>query len=324
MKRLNITLIIATYILVFSQSSFAQDGLILPMPGQTPKQSTPANQNKTQQTNQPTTNSNRNNTNTKKADNDKSGIIIPLPTIDKNNQQNNKPKQEKPVVNNHSPKPNKPVNVNTEPLIAIPSMDSPKKTNPIPPAPPAQPTQTTQPTAKKQNKTPAKKTTFTAESNEAFLSDFSNDIDDFPSPDSQITSSEEGSSVDNILPPAEADTTVTQNASGENITIYPKDSGSAIFMVMKSWQCQDYDAASLINQALEVYGKESADTFQINGIENIAKEVKVTVEEEDITFDELLDILGSKTGNDWGCDIVNKTIYIYPKGIKTESYVSWE
>ena len=126
------------------------------------------------------------------------------------------------------------------------------------------------------------------------------------------------------MPPAEADTTVAQDSSGEKITIYPKDSGSAIFMVMKSWQCEDYDAASLITQALEVYGKDSAETYKINGIENIAKGVTVSVEEEDITLDELLDILGSKTGNDWGSDITNKTIYIYPKGIKTESYVSWE
>lgn len=314
MKRINFTLIIAVCLLLLNRESFSQDGLILPMPGQTPKQTTPQ---KTNPTVPQTQNSSSSKTNSSpKNSKDSSGVIIPLPQMNKNIQTEDKPKQETVII--QPPKPNKPVDVNTEPLITIPPMNNNNnnKNTTVAPTPPA-------PTVAKESKKGKGKKQPTV-SDEDFLNDFSNDIDDFPSPDSQISSTPDGSSVENILPPAEADTTVAQDSSGEKITIYPKDSGSAIFMVMKSWQCEDYDAASLINQALEVYGKDSAETYKINGIENIAKGVTVSVEEEDITLDELLDIIGSKTGNDWGSDITNKTIYIYPKGIKTESYVSWE
>ncbi|MBQ2594385.1 MAG: hypothetical protein II567_14035 [Candidatus Riflebacteria bacterium] len=313
MKRTNITLIIAVALLCLNSKVFSQDGLILPMPGQKPKQTN----TEVQKPSQPAPKTQNTNSDTRNTGNS-SGVIIPLPQMNKNSHQENKPKQEKPVTV-QPPKQEKPVDVHNEPLIVIPPMDNKPKNKPVAPVPPPQPevrevSETPKPTENNSTMT----------SDEAFLSDFSNDIDDFPSPDGQITSSPNGNNVENILPPAEADTTVAQDSSGEKITIYPKDSGSAIFMVMKSWQCNDYDAASLINQALEVYGKDSAEPYQINGLENIAKGTTVSVEEEDITFDELLDILGSKTGNDWGCDIANKTIYIYPKGIKTESYVSWE
>jgi hypothetical protein len=313
MKRTNITLIIAVALLCLNSKVFSQDGLILPMPGQKPKQTS----TEVQKPSQPAPKTQNTNSDVRKTGNS-SGVIIPLPQMNKNSNQDNKPKQEKPVTV-QPPKQEKPVDVHNEPLIVIPPMDNKPKNKPVAPVPPPQPeisevSETPKPTDNNSTMT----------SDEAFLSDFSNDIDDFPSPDGQITSSPNGNNVENILPPAEADTTVAQDSSGEKITIYPKDSGSAIFMVMKSWQCNDYDAASLINQALEVYGKDSAEPYQINGLENIAKGTTVSVEEEDITFDELLDILGSKTGNDWGCDITNKTIYIYPKGIKTESYVSWE
>ena len=317
MKRNNFTLVIAVSLLCLTNETFAQDGLILPMPGQKPTQTN------TQKTSQPapqTQNSGSSKTNSnQKSSKDSSGVIIPLPQMNKNNQAEDKTKPEKQVIV-QPPKPSKPVDVNTEPLITIPPMNknNNKKNTTVAPVPPTQTVVIDNEPPKPAAQNPK------MVSDEEFLSDFSNDIDDFPSPDSQITSSEDGNGVENILPPAEADTTVTQNSSGEKITIYPKDSGSAIFMVMKSWQCEDYDAVSLINQALEVYGKDSAETYQINGLENIAKGVTVSVEEEDITLDELLDILGSKTGNDWGSDITNKTIYIYPKGIKTESYVSWE
>ena len=324
MKRTSLTLIIAVFLLCSSLNAFAQDGLILPMPGQQPKQT---NTNTTKPSQPSPQTKNTDNSNTKpnsQSSKDSSGIIIPLPKLNKNNQNETKTEQEKPIT--HQPtKPTKNVDVNTEPLITIPPMNNNNNKNttvaPIPPAP------TVAKESQKGNgkgKSKGKGKNQNMVSDEDFLNDFSNDIDDFPSPDSQITTTEETSGVENILPPAEADTTVAQDSSGEKITIYPKDSGSAIFMVMKSWQCEDYDASSLITQALEVYGKDSAETYQINGIENIAKGVIVSVEEEDITLDELLDILASKTGNDWGCDITNKTIYIYPKGIKTESYVSWE
>ena len=319
MKRNDFTLVIAVSLLCLSFETFAQDGLILPMPGQTPTQTNTQKQNqpdpKTQSSGSARTNS------TPKNSGDSSGVIIPLPQMNKNNQTENTPKQDKTVVI-PPPKPDKPVDVNSEPLITIPPMNNNnnnnnnKRNTTVAPVPPTQ-------TAVKEPPKPVAKNPAMV-SDEDFLSDFSNDIDDFPSPDSQITSSQDGTGVENILPPAEADTSVAQNSNGEKITIYPKDSGSAIFMVMKSWQCEDYEAARLITQEIEVYGKDYAETYQINGIENIAKGVTVSVEEEDITLDELLDILGSKTGNDWGSDITNKTIYIYPKGIKTESYVSWE
>ena len=324
MKRTSLTLIIAVFLLCSSLNAFAQDGLILPMPGQQPKQ-TNTNTTKPSQPSPQTQNTGYSNTNPNpKSSNDSSGIIIPLPQMNKNNQKEEKTEPEKPVTPQQPTKPTKPVDVNTEPLITIPPMsnnNNNKNTTvaPIPPAPTV-----AKESQKGKGKSKGKGKNQNMVSDEDFLNDFSNDIDDFPSPDGQISSSPDGSGVENILPPAEADTTVAQDSSGEKITIYPKDSGSAIFMVMKSWQCEDYDASSLINQALEVYGKDSAETYQINGIENIAKGVTVSVEEEDITLDELLDIIGSKTGNDWGCDITNKTIYIYPKGIKTESYVSWE
>lgn len=317
MKRYNFTLVIAVFLLCFSSKTFSQDGLILPMPGQKIKQTSQEPAKPTQPAPQNKNSGFSNKGSGSKSSSEATGVIIPLPKINKNNQQEGVPKNGKSVTS-QPPEHDKSVDIHNEPLIVIPPMNSPKKEKAASPVPQTHTEVSATTTTKSNENNP------TMVSDEAFLNDFSNDIDDFPSTDSQITSSTEGSSVENILPPTEADTTVAQNSSGEKITIYPKDSGSAIFMVMKSWQCDDYDAASLINQALEVYGKDSAETYQINGLENIAKGTTVSVEEEDITFDELLDILGSKTGNDWGCDIVNKTIYIYPKGIKTESYVSWE
>ena len=218
---------------------------------------------------------------------------------------------------------------NNQPLIAIPASNKPATTQTqgndfIPPSPPPKPV-VAQPAkavgAQPTQSVPA--ATEQAANQEEDLSSFFNDTD-FPMPPDESSASLEGESVEDILPPTQQETTVSSNTTGESITVYPKDTGSAIFMVMKSWKCDDYDAEKLIEQALDVYGKDSDDIFQINGLNNLTKGFSVSVEEEDITLDELLDILAAKSGNDWGADIPNKMIYIYPKGIKTESYVSWE
>lgn len=157
----------------------------------------------------------------------------------------------------------------------------------------------------------------------------SDGLDDFGDSDFSVAPDEvtanTDSGVEDLLPPTpeEAKTTVAQTSNGDSLTVYPKDTGSAIFMVMKSWKCEDYDAASLLSQAAQVYGEESSDAFLIKDLDANPEPCSVTVEEEDITLDELLDIISAKSGRDWGADIPNKVIYIYPKGIKTESYVSW-
>ena len=90
---------------------------------------------------------------------------------------------------------------------------------------------------------------------------------------------------------------VTEN-SGE-LTVFPKDTGSAIFMVMKSWKCDDYDAGTLLEHAVWSLRGRSGRPFQIKGIPSEAQAYDVTIEEEDITLDELLDIVAQKR-KDWG------------------------
>ncbi len=311
MKKINYALLII--ILGLSHQVSAQDGMILPMPGMKPSSQTSTNSNKANtntQRNERQGQTNRKPNNYK----DSSGAILPLPNL--NNKTEPQPEQNLPKKETKSvQQPSKPVNnPNSEPLIAIPPMDN-NSGRTQPPSPPPTPAKTISPEVNV-----SKPTDPMAEE----VSDFLNEGNDFPIPSNEFTASVENSQVEDLLPAAEADTTVAKDASGGSITVYPKDTGAAIFMVMKSWQCEEYDAVSLINQALEVYGKDAGDTYQIDGLDNITKGLTVSVEEEDITFDELLDILASKTGNDWGCNIQSKTIYIYPKGIKTESYVSWE
>ncbi|GAB4283977.1 MAG: hypothetical protein Kow0029_30330 [Candidatus Rifleibacteriota bacterium] len=104
--------------------------------------------------------------------------------------------------------------------------------------------------------------------------------------------------------------------------IYPKDTSSAVFMVMKTWQCTDYDGNTLLRHAVQVYSQEADEQFQIKGLTDETN-FKIDLDEEDITLDELLDLIALKTGRDWGVDIPSKTIYFYPKGIKTDSAASW-
>ncbi len=96
-----------------------------------------------------------------------------------------------------------------------------------------------------------------------------------------------------------------------NYPLMPKDTSSAIFMVMKTWECQDYDLKTLIEHAASVYGQEAEDRFEVKGLAELTP-VTTSVKEEDVTFDELLDVVTRKHGLDWGVDVAQKTIYIYP------------
>lgn len=95
------------------------------------------------------------------------------------------------------------------------------------------------------------------------------------------------------------------------LPVFPKDTSSAIFMVMKTWECDNYDGRTLLEHAIGVYAKESEDAFTIKGLDAL-KPFKVTLKESDITLDELLDVVSQKAGIDWGVDIEQKTVYLYP------------
>lgn len=150
--------------------------------------------------------------------------------------------------------------------------------------------------------------------------------DNFPKMPGEVTISS-GDSIGDLLPtPAPPPEVAVSDgsASGATMPIFPKDTSSAIFMVMKTWQCENYDGNTLLKHALEVYGQEADDVFQIQGLaEEGGNDFLVSVEEEDITMDELLDILATKSGRDWGVDIPSRTIYFYPKGVKTDTYNVW-
>ena len=114
------------------------------------------------------------------------------------------------------------------------------------------------------------------------------------------------------------------NAEGAgSVTVFPKDTSSAIFMVMKSWQCEDYDASTLLSHAVGVYAQEAEDQFQIEGLPEEADSYTVSIEEEDITLDELLDIIAQKAGRDWGVDMSTKTIHFYPASVTAAAKDTW-
>lgn len=144
--------------------------------------------------------------------------------------------------------------------------------------------------------------------------------DYYPVPSNEITVT-----TSEVAPPmitTEAPQIVVTENSGE-LTVFPKDTGSAIFMVMKSWKCEDYDAGTLLEHAVGVYAGEADDPFQIKGIPSEAQAYDVTIEEEDITLDELLDIVAQKAGRDWGVDMNSRTIFFYPSGVRSNSYDLW-
>lgn len=107
----------------------------------------------------------------------------------------------------------------------------------------------------------------------------------------------------------------TKNLESNNnlnggLPFFPKDTSSAIFMVMKTWECENYDAKTLISHAIKVYSEESEDQFLQKGLDEISS-FNVSLNEEDITLDELLDIIAQKGNFDWGVDVKNKIIYFY-------------
>ncbi|MBF0409102.1 MAG: hypothetical protein HQM10_17270 [Candidatus Riflebacteria bacterium] len=95
------------------------------------------------------------------------------------------------------------------------------------------------------------------------------------------------------------------------LPVFPKDTSSAIFMVMKSWTCSGEDGHSFLNQVVAVYGQEVEDRFEIKGLSSIPP-FNLNLKEEDVTLDELMDSISAKTNLDWGVDISAKTIYFYP------------
>lgn len=144
--------------------------------------------------------------------------------------------------------------------------------------------------------------------------------DDVPVPPDEVVISP-NDSLNDLLPAAPPPEAPGADGQG-SLPVFPKDTSSAIFMVMKSWQCENYDGNALLSHAIEVYSKEADDSFKIEGL-NAAEEFLITVEEEDITLDELLDILAMKSGRDWGVDIPSKVIYFYPKGVSADAYNVW-
>jgi len=129
---------------------------------------------------------------------------------------------------------------------------------------------------------------------------------------------------DSLTPPVDLpiDKASTVDSATEEYPLFPKDTSSAVFMVMKTWQCEDYDGNTLLSHAVEVYSQEAGESFQIKGLDP-QQAFLLNLDEEDITLDELLDLIALKTGRDWGADVPGRTIYFYPKGIKTDGVGSW-
>ncbi len=146
--------------------------------------------------------------------------------------------------------------------------------------------------------------------------------DDIPFPPDEVVISPDDSMDDLIPPPPPPEAQIEYNGEPGTLPVFPKDTSSAVFMVMKSWQCENYDGNTLLLHAVEVYSKEADDRFKIEGL-SAGSEFLVSVEEEDITLDELLDILAMKSGRDWGVDIPSKVIYFYPKGVSADAYNVW-
>lgn len=308
MKKANNILVYLFCLIGISNTLLNAQGLILPMPGQKPNNQPAYNEKKQDNTNynkptvsygdtngrqpqkQPSQNSLKT-INSEGSINDSSNTILPMPKENKN-----KPDVIKAQRENSSNKLDKNRDLSGAEkslIISLPSSDPNKKD------------------------LSDKDIDISDNLSDGFNGNSEESLPNFPNTNTN-------SEIDNLIPSTNSDTTIAKDASGENIKVYPKDTGAAVFMVMKSWNCEDYDIVSLINQALEVYNKDAGEEFQIKGLENITAGLQVSVEEEDITFDELLDIMASKSGNDWGCDIQNRTIYVYPKGIKTDSFLSWD
>jgi len=133
--------------------------------------------------------------------------------------------------------------------------------------------------------------------------------------------------ADSLTPPVDLPEQPATDSKGlaqpaDALPIFPKDTSSAVFMVMKTWQCENYDGNTLLKHAVEVYSQEAGESFNIEGL-NAEQPFMLDLDEEDITLDELLDLIALKTGRDWGADITSRTIYFYPKGVKNDGAGTW-
>lgn len=143
---------------------------------------------------------------------------------------------------------------------------------------------------------------------------------DYPVPNDEISVTSSQVKIPNL---SADEPEIMGGAQGGEVVVYPKDTGSAIFMVMKSWKCDDYDAATLLEHAVGVYAQEADDGFEVKGLPTGVDAYDVTIEEEDITLDELLDLVAQQAGRDWGVDINNRSIYFYPPGLRSATYDLW-
>ena len=293
---------------------------------------------------------------------DNSGLILPMPgqiiEQPKNNNQRNYNSQQKPktqtntqtstTTSQQTPQ----INTNQRPVRRNPNVVKPLDPNrvfiPLPPSgqrskPQIPNNQPTHPTPPKMQNDPQSLIQLPAnvadnEPNDDFDSikiqneenglqprtDYQNlEQGDIPAP-SKVA--EQGNqSSETVEPPiitTETPQVVDTDDSG-SITVFPKDTSSAIFMVMKSWQCEDYDASTLLEHAVGIYSQEAEDPFKIEGLPSEADSYTVSIEEEDITLDELLDIIAQKAGRDWGVDMNNKIIYFYPAGVTEKANDNW-
>jgi hypothetical protein len=156
-----------------------------------------------------------------------------------------------------------------------------------------------------------------------------NDEDQFPEiPDEIVIEPDNIAPLEELPSASNGNQDYTSNQSDINsndekeLPIFPKDTSSAVFMVMKTWKADDYDGNTLLAHAVEVYSKEAGESFQIKGLSD-KNSFNIDVDEEDITLDELLDLISLKTGRDWGVDIPSGTIYFYPEGVDTGTYSYW-
>jgi len=142
------------------------------------------------------------------------------------------------------------------------------------------------------------------------------------SPQKQAVTPEQEKKIDELL---DSQMKPQMAAAGnEEIEIFPRDTSAALFMMMKTWECEDYDARTLLTHAVKVYAEDAGETFEINFHLPATEYPNISCNEEDVTLDELLDEVTSRLGYSWGADIPNGVIHIYPGGLVAEDeYSLW-
>lgn len=94
-------------------------------------------------------------------------------------------------------------------------------------------------------------------------------------------------------------------------SIFTKNTGSPIFMLMKDWKCENMDGKQFLVHVIQAYGKAAEVNFHCKGLTSL-RPFQVTLEESEITLDELLDRLEKEHQFTWGADVPEKTIYFAP------------